>query len=68
MRTPSFVLQVYSPRKIGFNSFPTMAQHIVWTMLPNENGKVNKASPWEGTKNLTYFAYSIYFAYQFLVS
>jgi hypothetical protein len=39
----------YNPRDIRFNTFPSMAKHIVEAMHPGEDGKVNKAFLWEGT-------------------
>jgi hypothetical protein len=39
-----------------------MAKHVEEAMLPGEDGKVNKASLWEGTFSayFAYFAYCVY--------
>ncbi len=43
-----FVKDQFEPGDIDFNSFPTMAKHIVDAMLPNEEGEIHKISLHEG--------------------
>ena len=38
------VQHAFDPADIEFNSFPTMAQHIVGAMLPEHDGKIYKLS------------------------
>ncbi len=38
-----FDQDLFNPRDIGFNTFPTMSRNILRTMPPGEHGKINKA-------------------------
>ena len=38
------VQHAFDPAGIEFNTFPTMAQHIVGAMLPEHDGKIHKLS------------------------
>ncbi len=44
-----FVQAAFDPAGIEFNTFPTMAKHIVNAMLPEQDGKVHKLSLNEGS-------------------
>ncbi len=46
------IQDVFDPAGIEFNTFPTMAKHIVKSMLPEHNGKVHKLSLHEGKSAL----------------
>ncbi len=43
-----FVQDGFNPGDIDFNSFPTIAKHIVDAMLPNEEGEIHKISLHKG--------------------
>ncbi len=43
-----FVQDGFNPGDINFNTFPTMAKHIVDEMLPNEQGQIHHISLHEG--------------------
>jgi hypothetical protein len=43
-----FVQDGFNPGDIDFNTFTTMAKHIVDAMLPNEEGQIHHISLHEG--------------------
>ena len=55
------VQHAFDPAGIEFNSFPTMAQHIVGAMLPEHDGKIHKLSLHE--RKLLWLEMCIYDAY-----
>ena len=55
------VQHAFDPAGIEFNTFPTMAQHIVGAMLPEHDGKIHKLSLHE--RKLLWLEMCIYDAY-----